>query len=115
MSRGGYRPQAGRKPGVKETKPRARKKKSPVIDEPVKQKETTKPLENYNPLSYMLKVMNDTTADKEMRARMAIAAAPYVHPRQGEGKGKKDEKDEKAKAAGAGKFAPSAPPIKMVK
>jgi hypothetical protein len=45
---------------------------------------------------------------------MAIAAAPFIHPRKGEGNAK-DEKSERAKAAGAGKFAPSKPPLKVVK
>jgi hypothetical protein len=33
------------------------------------------------PLEYMLKVMRNTRADSERRDRMAIAAAPYVHPK----------------------------------
>jgi hypothetical protein len=72
-------------------------------------------VEVLDPLAYMLKVMNDPNEDKELRARMAQAAAPYIHPRKGEGQGKKDDKADKAKAAGAGKFAPSKPPLKMVK
>ncbi len=71
--------------------------------------------DNLTPLDYMLKVMNDPTADKERRDRMAIAAAPFLHPREGEGKGKKDEKAERAKKAGSGKFAPSRPPVRLVK
>ena len=67
------------------------------------------------PLDYMLAVMNDQTADKERRDRMAIAAAPFCHARIAEGKGKKQEKDDKAKTAGAGKFAPGRPPIALVK
>ncbi|KQV83662.1 hypothetical protein ASC90_20475 [Rhizobium sp. Root1220] len=34
-----------------------------------------------SPLEYMLAVMNDESEDAQMRARMAIAAAPYVHSR----------------------------------
>ncbi len=71
--------------------------------------------ENITPLAYMLKVMNDPNEDKNMRARMAAAAAPYVHPRKGEGAGKKDEKEERAKTAGEGRFRASAPPqLKIV-
>jgi len=33
------------------------------------------------PLDYMLGVMRDPTEDKENRMRMAVAAAPFVHPR----------------------------------
>lgn len=46
---------------------------------------------------------------------MAIAAAPFVHPRIADGKGKKEEKENKAKKAGAGRFAPGKPPIALVK
>lgn len=74
-----------------------------------------KPVEELLPLDFMLKLMNDPGEDKEMRARMAQAAAPYCHARIAEGKGKKDEKSEKAKQAGAGKFAAGAPPLKLVK
>jgi phage terminase small subunit len=59
--------------------------------------------------------MNNSSADMEMRARMATAAAPYVHPRKGEGAGKKEDKQDRAKQAGAGKFAPSKPPLALVK
>ena len=62
------------------------------------------------PLEYMLKVMNDPTENPDMRARMAVSAAPYRHSRKGEGVGKKQEREDRVKAAGAGKFAPSAPP-----
>ena len=72
--------------------------------------------EKLEPLEYMLKVMNDPTENPDMRARMAVAAAPYRHARKGEGVGKKQEREDRAKAAGAGRFAPSAAPIlKMVK
>jgi hypothetical protein len=33
------------------------------------------------PLDFMLRVMRDETAEPARRAAMAIAAAPYVHPR----------------------------------
>jgi hypothetical protein len=33
------------------------------------------------PLEYMLKVMRNPRADGERRDRMAVAAAPYVHPK----------------------------------
>lgn len=74
-----------------------------------------KPVEELLPLEFMLKLMNDPGEDKEMRARMAQAAAPYCHARIAEGKGKKDEKTDRAKKAGAGKFAAGAPPLKLVK
>ncbi|WP_260854985.1 hypothetical protein [Mesorhizobium amorphae] len=33
------------------------------------------------PLEYMLRVMRDSRANGERRDKMAIAAAPYVHPK----------------------------------
>jgi len=74
-----------------------------------------KPIEELLPLDFMLKIMNDPKENKELRSRMAVAAAPFCHPRIAEGKGKKQEKDDKAKTAGAGKFAPGRPPIALVK
>jgi len=70
--------------------------------------------EDLDPLTYMLKTMNDPNEDKELRARMAIAAAPFVHTRKGEGN-KKDDKDDRAKKAGAGKFGAGAPPLRRIK
>lgn len=61
----------------------------------------------------MLSVMNDPGADQGRRDRMAVAAAPYLHPKIAEG-GKKEQKNSAAKTAGAGKFAPSAPPKLVV-
>lgn len=80
-------------------------------------KEPGKPQEGekLDPLDYMLKVMNDPSEDKDMRARMATAAAPYVHARKGEGVGKKDEKADKAAAAAKGRFSAGKPPIALVK
>jgi len=72
--------------------------------------------EGLEPLQYMLRVMNDPKEDPAVRRSMAQAAAPYCHPRKGEGVGKKDEKNERAKVAGQGRFAPSRPPgIAVVK
>ncbi len=33
------------------------------------------------PLDHMLAIMRDKSEDKYFRAQMAVAAAPYVHPR----------------------------------
>ncbi len=112
MSRGGYRPGAGRPKGAKTKKPQKKSKEQSVIPDDIKSEAAA---EGLTPLAYMLKVMNDPEADKERRDRMAVSAAPYVHARKGEGKGKKDERDEKAKAAGSGRFAPSKPPLALVK
>ena len=62
------------------------------------------------PLAYMLDIMNDGTVDPARRDRMAIAAAPFCHPRLSEPVGKKDARRAAAAAASAGRFAPGAPP-----
>lgn len=67
-----------------------------------------------SPLDYMLSVMRDKAADERLRAQMAVAAAPYLHAKMGEG-GKKELKAEAAKKAATGKFKPAvAPPLKLV-
>jgi hypothetical protein len=54
----------------------------------------------------MLMVMNDPTADETRRDRMAIAAAPFCHPRISDAvKGKKERQDEDAAKAGGGEWA----------
>lgn len=83
-----------------------------VTDEDIKSEAE---LENLKPLEYMLKVMNDPTVNKDRRDRMAIASAPYLHARKGDGLGKKDELQERAKKAGSGRFAASPSPLKVVK
>lgn len=56
-----------------------------------------------HPLQYMLEVMNDATVDANRRDRMAIAAAPYCHPKVSDQKiGKKDVAAENAATAGEG-------------
>lgn len=55
------------------------------------------------PLEYMLLVMNDQEADPIRRDRMAIAAAPYTHPRlEPVSAGKKEKAAAEAKTAGQG-------------
>ena len=162
MSRGGYRPGAGRKKGQKDAKPRkgsprsveqdkiremlaygtkakarfyqeflvrmGKGEKLSIAEKKLMEKlgaelaaevdgepEKVGQVEELDPLTYMLKIMNDPNEDKEARARMAIAAAPYCHPRKGEGAGKKQDKDDRAKKAGAGKFGAGAPPLRRVK
>lgn len=56
-----------------------------------------------SPLDYMLSVIRDETATAERRDRMAIAAAPYCHPKIADiTKGKKDQQAETAEMAGIG-------------
>jgi phage terminase small subunit len=153
MSRGGYRPGAGRKKGSKDVKiakpeniiflakaeefaqfykgvlDRTAAGKKPSADERQKMAQLAaelsktytsggedKKLDDYMPLDFMLRVMNDPALDMEMRVRAASLVAPYIHAKVGEGKGgKKEEKSEKAKQAGAGRFAPGRPPLALVK
>jgi hypothetical protein len=67
--------------------------------------------ENLDPLAYMLRVMNDPSAEPERRDRMAIAAAPFMHPRATDvAKGTKELQAERGRAAASGRFAPRPPP-----
>ena len=99
MPRGGARPGAGR----------PRKHPKPDSPEPQKQKPPGPSGPPVQPLEYMLGVMNDPDANPELRARMAVAAAPYVHPKIGE-QGKKDQKNDAAKKVAARFAAPAPPP-----
>ena len=103
MARGGYRPGAGRPRG---SKGKTTKTKTIPI---------TRDGETITPLEFMLRVLNDPNADKELRAKMAIAAAPYIHSRAGESAGKKQEKADRAKKAGAGKFAQGKAPFRVLR
>lgn len=64
--RGGARPGAGRRKGA------ASKKTREIADSAAENGET--------PLEYMLRVMR-TSEDSKRRDTMAIAAAPFIHPR----------------------------------
>ena len=67
MPRGGKRPGAGRKRGSPNKLTAAMRAKIEASGEV--------------PLDYMLKVMRDENEPSERRDRMAIAAAPFCHPR----------------------------------
>ena len=67
--RGGKRAGAGRPTGAKNVQQTAR------------QEAAAKAAEGIMPLDYMLSVMRDETAESDRRERMAIAAAPYLHPK----------------------------------
>lgn len=112
MARGGYRPNSGPKKGTKYRPRGSKKEPKPKIPKDVNQEAAD---QNLSPLDFMLRVMRDPDADEATRNRMAIAAAPFIHPRAGEGKGKKEEKADRAKAAGSGKFAPARAPLSVVK
>jgi len=79
-----------------EKRPRGRPRKIQVITQA-----TVTP--GIMPLDYMLSVIRDPTARQDRRDRMAIAAAPYCHPRMADTtKGKKDQQTDAAWMAGQG-------------
>lgn len=114
MPRGGARVGAGRpKGGGKKGQPAKSASKTAAAlakDMPAPAADQSKPeLTASTPLDYMLAVMANPAADPGRRDRMAVAAAPYLHSKVGEG-GKKDRAQDAAKVAGGGKFKTSAPP-----
>jgi phage terminase small subunit len=85
---GGYRPGGGRP-----------KKAKPIAPDIVRAATASK----MEPLEYMLAVMNDVTADETRRDRMAIAAAPYCHPRVADQRlSKREQQGDAAETAGIG-------------
>lgn len=94
MPKGGFRPAAGRPKGTR----------APWALPPKDGKAACTP--GLMPLEYMLSVMRDETADQARRDRMAIAAAPFLHPKAPEmpasAPGKKERAAEAAKTAGVG-------------
>lgn len=108
MPRGGRRAGAGRprKGQERPRKPKAPKLALPIVGTPGASPRVV--AGRKNPLEYMLDVMNDPGADEKRRDYMAVAAAPYMHPKVE--KGKKQEKQEGAERAAAGRFAPAPPP-----
>lgn len=138
MARGGYRPGAGRPKlteaerderralkaaGAVPAKKAAAKKRAapaktaaqpPDVEQPALSPELVieAALANATPLDYMLMVMRAGNADPARRDRMAIAAAPFMHPRKepvGEGKREKAALDAKD-AVSRGKFSAAPPP-----
>jgi phage terminase small subunit len=110
-------PRGGRRPGTGGARPGAgRPRKHPKTVVETKKDEAPQSADSplpplastVQPLDYMLTLMRDQNANPEMRARMAVAAAPYVHPKVGE-QGKKEQKNEAAKKI-ASRFGASAPP-----
>lgn len=127
MARGGFRPNAGR-PHTDGTPANPRKVKTsiPGLVQPtmkaaeadIPDMQTRKRKRMMSPLTYMLKVMNDETAEPERRDRMAYQAAPLYHPKPTDPNapkklGKKEERQLIAdEAAETGLYSvPSAPKL----
>jgi hypothetical protein len=93
MARGGYRAGAGRPKGSKTVRASAI---SADLQRAAKKSGMT-------PLEYMLSVMNNPKVDQSRRDRMAVAAAPFCHPRVADNRfGKKDAAAEAAETEGEG-------------
>lgn len=102
MPRGGKREGAGRRKGSKGKR---------TVEQPEQNKVYA---EVEMPLDYMLAVVRDRRADFKRRDQMAVAAAPYCHPRVGDKTtGKREEAQAAAEKSGAGMFA-APPPPKLV-
>lgn len=106
MPRGGYRPGAGRPKGGGKKAAAAPVAATPGVPRDIAEEAAA---EGLSPLDYMLKVMNDANAEDARRDRMAIAAAPFVHGKPGEG-GKKEQRQAAALEAEKSFAAPPAPP-----
>ena len=99
MSKGGYRPGAGRPKGSKNKTT----KKADITT--VKDGAA---LENLTPLEYLLRVMNNPNEDTDRRMRAAIASLPFCHPRAS-ALGKKEKQALEAEKASKGIFKPGKP------
>lgn len=106
MSRGGYRPGSGPKKG---TKYKTRSSKNEPKDDLEKENKQAAEVDLEADV-YLRTVWNDPKVDTVLR----IKAAEIVF-RGSEKKGKKEEKKDKARTAASGKFAPSRPPLSVVK
>lgn len=103
MARGGYRPGSGPKKGTKY------KTRSSKNDDPEKESKQAAKVD-LEADAYLRTVWNDPNIETVLR----IKAAEIIF-RGGEKKGKKDEKADRARQAGQGRFAPSRPPLAVVK
>jgi phage terminase small subunit len=65
-----------------------------------------------DPMKFLRAVMNDSATEAKLRVDAAKALMPFVHQKLGEG-GKKEARQEAAKKV-ASRFAPAAPPLRVV-
>ncbi len=97
MARGGARPGAGR----------PRKLKLPKGIQAVAIEA------GQSPLGLMLAIMRDPEIPLDTRVRVAVAAAPFVHPRA-EAPSKKEDAREAAGRVGKGRLATPATPPRLI-
>lgn len=64
--------------------------------------------------AFLLALMNDSEADIKLRLEAAKYLMPYQRAKAGEA-GKKTEQTTAAKKAARGKYAPSQPPVRLVR
>jgi phage terminase small subunit len=69
---------------------------------------------NSDPKIFLLALMNDPSQDMRLRSDAAKALMPFLHTKLG-GAGKKENQAEAAKKVASGKFAASAPPVRLVR
>lgn len=109
MMNGGYRVGAGRPKGSLGKK-KLEKPVAPVKGVGKLEIFSDAKSEGLDPLTYMLRVMNDMSADELRRDRMSISAAPYCHARADTVVGgKKEERASLAKEAEKSFPVPSGP------
>lgn len=107
MGRGGYRPGAGRKPGKTQARAIGRSlatRASENLPDEIRVKINLGAKEKgMTPLEFMLAIMRDEEQPLRNRVAMAVAAAPYVHPKASDlVKGKKEQQAAAAANAGQG-------------
>ena len=109
---------AGKPPGATKVKPQ-----TPVVEQavpqalvpdqpasgPVEQQVVQAPRAMKSPMEHLFERMNDPSVPAERRDTLAIALAPYMHPKTGE-IGNKELAQQAAENVSSGKFATEAPP-----
>lgn len=115
---GGARPGAGRKPKAETASKSANGVSVKFEAQPhggalKRAKSKPVPVSERDMLQLLQDVALGITEASTIQVRAAIAAVQYTHIKKADG-GKKDDQADKAKKAGSGKFAASAPPLKLV-
>jgi len=67
-----------------------------------------------DPADFLMDLMNNASIDLDLRVTAAKVLMPFTHERAGE-VGKKEQQQAEAKKAAVGRYAPSPPPLRVVK